>query len=145
MKRDRTTRPTRKRPASIEHARVLQKKAEMDRVHDVRMTPALQHALGLKHTPEFTTAVDLDDILLADYVVCVLAIPPMALMLQDNVIDFCCKCDRKVQLRPYVPQGPRRICYECIVKFKNKPHTIMSAPGSNLAEDFRAWLRTRKP
>lgn len=109
-----------------------------------RTTPAMEFAATRKTLPEIEEAKDLDDILLCDYVICVLAIPPMAILYHDNVIDFCCKCDRKVQLRPYVPKGPPRICYDCATKLKDQPLTIITAPASSLADDFRRWLKSKK-
>ncbi|WFU42626.1 hypothetical protein QA640_09280 [Bradyrhizobium sp. CB82] len=48
----------------------------------------------------------------ADFVVCVLYLAEEGLLLPDNVLDRCWKCGRRVQLRPTVPTGPRRICIE---------------------------------
>jgi hypothetical protein len=50
----------------------------------------------------------------ADVVVCVLYRAEDGLMLPDNVLDRCSECHRRVQLRPYVPKQPKRVCVECL-------------------------------
>lgn len=83
---------------------------------------------------------DQDEIMACDFVVCVLA--DLGLMLPDNVYDFCCKCDRKVQLRPDVPRGPKRICYDCIGRKGLKGHEAYIS--SYTAEWIEAALAARK-
>lgn len=50
------------------------------------------------------------EMLAADFIICMPADP---LVQPDNVFAVCCHCGRKVQHRPYVPRGVRKLCTEC--------------------------------
>src|SRR5882672_4719728 len=54
-----------------------------------------------------------DDIIGCEYCICAPAKDGKPLIFPDNVMDFCVVCGCKVQLRPNVPPGPKRICYGC--------------------------------
>ncbi len=61
----------------------------------------------------FEVAESQDDIIGCDIVVCARAEDNKPLLMPDNVMDLCSRCGCKVQLRPYVPPGPKRVCHEC--------------------------------
>lgn len=88
---------------------------------------------------------DQDDIAGADYVACAPATDNQPLLLADNVMDFCCQCGCKVQLRPDVPPGPKRICSGCALgNMENdpEPHTVMVTRKS--LEEAREYFRKHK-
>ena len=51
------------------------------------------------------------EMLAADFIVCLPADRP--LVLPDNVVAVCRHCGRKVQHRPYVPSGVKKLCTDC--------------------------------
>lgn len=84
-------------------------------------------------------ARDEDELIAADYVICVLADDADARRrFPDNVIAFCCDCDVKVQLRPHVPPGPKRICYGCAAKLEGDRQIMVS---ERTMDEFEAWKR----
>ena len=46
-----------------------------------------------------------------DYVVCLDYAAPM--MFADNIVGRCCDCLKLLQMRPYVPKRPKKICLGC--------------------------------
>lgn len=83
-------------------------------------------------------AIDHDEIMACEYVICVLA--EVGKMFPDNVFDFCCECGEKVQLRPYVPAGPKRICYGCAERtgITKKGNPVIS---QRTADEFAAYRK----
>ncbi|MCP1761917.1 hypothetical protein [Bradyrhizobium japonicum] len=52
----------------------------------------------------------------ADFVACVPYRAEEGLLLPNNVLARCCRCETRIQLRPDVPNGPRRICLPCALE-----------------------------
>ena len=51
----------------------------------------------------------------ADVVICIEYRAEEGLLLSDNILDRCHECGTRIQLRPDVPLGPKRICVPCAV------------------------------
>lgn len=84
---------------------------------------------------------DYDDLILADYVVCVSADDADARRrFPDNVFDFC-KCGEKLQLRPHVPSGPERICYGCAAKLEGNRRVMIS---QKTADDSAPYMKKNR-
>lgn len=86
-----------------------------------------------------------DEIFECDIVVCVLAGngPPV---FPDNVFDFCSKCGEKVQLRPHVPPGPKRICMHCVDKYmleEGDGNVTVRTSSTTIKELRKMWGRIR--
>lgn len=54
---------------------------------------------------------DEDDAEGADYYICARASMPAKF--DDDLFDFCCRCDEKVRYRPHGPMTPKKLCIEC--------------------------------
>lgn len=81
-------------------------------------------------------AADQDEVASAHFVLCVLAEPRK--LFPDNVFDFCTECGVKVQLRPHVPAGPKRICYGCMKRLGLTGNPLIS---QQTADDLARYRR----
>lgn len=90
--------------------------------------------------PKLEMADNDDDIIGCDYCVCAPAKEGKPLIFPDNIMDFCVVCGCKVQLRPNVPPGPKRICYGCAkAQMKDEDVTVMITPKT--VAEIKEWIK----
>lgn len=98
--------------------------------------------------PEVRITDDQDEIASCDVIVCVRAPDGQPLLLPDNKMGFCSKCDAKVQYRPYLPPGPALLCHECAIPEMEatlaKGEEVVSLITPQALEEVRRWISKQR-
>lgn len=91
---------------------------------------------------------DQDEIAGCDVIVCARAEDGQPLLLPDNKMGFCSKCDHKVQYRPYLPPGPKLLCHECAIPELEaqlaKGDEVVSLISPRAIEEVKQWFNKQR-
>ncbi len=79
-----------------------------------------------------------------EFIVCARVRDGEPLLLPDNVMDFCVKCDAKVQLQPHAPTGLKPLCFECFAKDAEREGDVTIQMTQKTVDEVRGWLAAQR-